>query len=70
MVKEQQQRDQAKLAMHEYYWKRTATDNILEAARTQRQLVENYQRAQKAYELAYAKSMKRKFFDFSEEDKA
>ncbi len=68
MLKEKQQRDQAKLAMHEYYWKRTAVDNIFEAARTQRQLVEEYQRAQKAYEAAYAKQMRRKFLDLIEED--
>lgn len=68
MLKEKQQRDQAKLAMHEFYWKRTAVDNIFEAARTQRQLVEEYQRAQKAYEAAYAKQMRRKFLDLIEED--
>ncbi len=68
MLKEKQQRDQAKLAMHEFYWKRTAVENIFESARTQRQLVEEYQRAQKAYEAAYAKQMRRKFLDIIEED--
>jgi hypothetical protein len=68
MLKEKQQRDQAKLAMHEYYWKRTAVENIYESARTQRRLVEEYQRAQKAYEVAYAKDMRRKFLDLDEED--
>jgi len=68
MVKEKQRRDSAKLAMHEHFWKRTSIENIFESSRKQRQLVDEYQQAQKAYEVAYARQMRRKFLDIAEEN--
>ena len=65
MKKEKEAMDKARLAVHEYYWAQT-DDNILVRCRKQKQLVEELQRAEKAYKEAYAKSVRDTFLQLGE----
>ena len=70
MKKEKKALEEASLKMHEYFWSRTENDNLLETARKKRELVEAWQEAQRAYEKAYAETMRNKFLDLGDVNEA
>jgi hypothetical protein len=65
-LKEKQQLDNARLAVYEYFSSNT-DEPLLVRARKQRELASEVQRAEKAYEAAYARQIRNKFLQLGNE---
>lgn len=70
MKKEQEAHDKALQAMHEFFWNRKPTDPLVETMRKQKELVEAWHQAEKAYKAAYAEAMRKKFLDLGDTNEA
>lgn len=70
MKKEQEAHDKALQAMHEFFWNRMPTDPLVETMRKQKELVDAWQQAEKAYKAAYAEAMRKKFLDLGDTNEA